>query len=230
MHCPLLWDLDRGTMSRTAYELTARGQAAVNFLSLLLLLIVVNSANGALGMRMPAWARITLTAVGWASVQRVVHMRRGPEFPPHLALERNTAPSTTLDGILSQDMDMKATVKHIGVASLDRLCLQISNLLSTAECARVIERCEAEGFVPVPDIYDDDYRVHVRCECVNMSFAEALSRRLACCLPPQVEDAEGRWTYAGISSHLRVYRYDTGGIFQPHRDSTKLIGSRLRTR
>lgn len=114
----------------------------------------------------------------------------------------------------------------------------IDGLLSSAECARLVEAAEASGGFAFWDPDSSEAKRSVRnadtLEFEDQTLCDALYGRLLPSVIPKVSftpeneetyegDLEGEWVAVGLNTHLLLNRYAAGGHFAPHADGSTII-------
>lgn len=117
-----------------------------------------------------------------------------------------------------------------GSKKADQLAGVVEQLLTPAECSRLIELTTQRGYeAAMVNIGGgqqrrmDDVRRSGRCIIDAPSFAREIWRRLEPLLPRyHFGDGDGRsaWVAVGLNERLRFLRYEEGDYFKPHQDGS----------
>lgn len=97
-------------------------------------------------------------------------------------------------------------------------CVVVEDLLSPAECERLIGQLEAAGIGATGAHYPPSYRDNDRVVLDSPELAAQLYPRLIEHAPAEQADPEGRWVRTRLNPRFRCCRYRDGQRFTIHRD------------
>mmetsp|Transcript_17813 Transcript_17813/g.47910 ORF Transcript_17813/g.47910 Transcript_17813/m.47910 type:complete len:326 (+) Transcript_17813:172-1149(+) len=212
--------LSQPTTSRRAdVELTQRGK--------LVLSACASAASVLLATRI-SWTTLSLIAL-LSSLLYVGAIRtRGPRGSPASSVQTEPDAASPLVAILSphgSDGDghhisgRPWNPRPLGL-KLHRTCTMTESLLSPAECARIVEACEARGWSSLGPGRVPGYREYDRIMFKDLVAARLLYARLLKSIPDRYVDAAGQeWKPMGLNEVIRMSKYVPGGVFEPHRDT-----------
>lgn len=106
----------------------------------------------------------------------------------------------------------------------------VGDVLSPAECAAVVEACEAHGFRDVGYRAEGGVNATRRVHCTDAKFAAALYERVARFVPATVRDDDGsEWKLCGVNARCRVSRYEKGQSNALHVDGAVEVDERTKS-
>jgi predicted 2-oxoglutarate/Fe(II)-dependent dioxygenase YbiX len=109
-------------------------------------------------------------------------------------------------------------------------CFLLRGVFSRAECARIIQEAEAEGFQATGGDYPPSYRDNDRKVLDDAARAELVFERIRPFLPERLVDAAGdAWRLKGLNPRFRFCRYRGGQRFCIHRDGAHAPSSEERS-
>jgi len=109
-------------------------------------------------------------------------------------------------------------------------CFLLRGVFSRAECARIIQEAEADGFQATGGDYPPSYRDNDRQVRDDAARAEAVFARIRPFLPERLVDAAGDgWRLEGLNPRFRFCRYRGGQRFCIHRDGAHAPSSEERS-
>eukprot|EP00299_Pterocystis_sp_00344_P014288 c7070_g1_i2.p1 GENE.c7070_g1_i2~~c7070_g1_i2.p1 ORF type:complete len:240 (+),score=32.47 c7070_g1_i2:84-803(+) len=103
----------------------------------------------------------------------------------------------------------------------NKFCVTIDNVLTSDECAAIIELCESRGFEEAllnvgrgRQVLAKDVRDSARCIVDAPELAEMIFQRVSPFIPKQFSNQH----VVGLNERLRILRYDQSQVFRPHFD------------
>ena len=94
----------------------------------------------------------------------------------------------------------------------------LASVLTAAECAAVIDRCNSAGWGGLGDGNSAQIRTNSRICVKDEAAAALLFERVRSHLPAQLEHEGRQWSLYGLNPHLRLCRYEPGQFFARHVD------------
>lgn len=114
----------------------------------------------------------------------------------------------------------------------DRFCRELYGVFTPDECAAMIERAEALGFVPAEvaagpggqQVLMENYRRSGRVMMDDLALAQEIFDRIKDETLPQVGKGASVRILSSLNPRLRFLRYEQGDYFAPHFDDCRKHG------